>query len=410
MNLWKLSLCYLGRKKGKTITLFIVFFTIGMCLISLSGISRSLEKKIISSQERAVYLTASNGAAWPGKAKEALQAADITKKLEACRLTGVKTGLRLLSLSQSTAEEPGTLTVAGYGQTASLSAFQSRRLLLIRGRHLTAEDRDQALMHAALAEKNQLDIGKTIRVGEKEVTIAGLFTQARPDGNQLLHTNLANTLIAHESLVADLSGQSGYQSLYLTLSKPELVEPVIGSIRQWPLDWEKLSVQNAREYYGDAYQNVITLQTLVSKILAQFSILAILVLVLMLSFWINSRVRETGILLAIGMSKQQVVIHYLIEVLLVALAAFAFSIPAGGLIGQRLSDALMSQVNGGIAASVLHQGGLDAGRIDAVSVSIGWQDVLRLYLQGSLTCAASVALSSLSIARLHPKQILTKMS
>lgn len=153
MNLWKLSLCYLGRKKGKTITLFIVFFTIGMCLISLSGISRSLEKKIISSQERVVYLTASNGAAWPGKAKEALQAADITKKLEACRLTAVKTGLRLLSLSQSTAEEPGTLTVAGYGQTASLSAFQSRRLLLIRGRHLTAEDRDQALMHAALAEK-----------------------------------------------------------------------------------------------------------------------------------------------------------------------------------------------------------------------------------------------------------------
>lgn len=188
------------------------------------------------------------------------------------------------------------------------------------------------------------------------------------------------------------------------------MEPVIGSIRQWPLDWEKLSVQNAREYYGDAYQNVITLQTLVSKIRAQFSILAILVLVLMLSFWINSRVRETGILLAIGMSKQQVVIHYLIEVLLVALAAFAFSIPAGGLIGQRLSDTLMSQVNGGITASVLHQGGLDAGRIDAVSVSIGWQDVLRLYLQGSLTCAASVVLSSLSIARLHPKQILTKMS
>lgn len=410
MNLWNLSVCYLKRKKGKTLTLFVVFVTIGACLISLMGIRHSLEQTIIQKQERMIYMTASGDGLWPKEAHKALKDSGLVKSMEASVSATVKTKWKLIDFIQDMVGENDQLTLAGYEETASLTAFREKQLLLKEGRHLTKDDRNQALVHEKLAEKNGLKVGQTITLGDKTATIAGIFTEGKGGRNRLVNINLANTVIADEALVSAISGKNGYHSIVAAVNDAKTVKPIINSIKQWPLPWESLRVQNAEEYYGDAYQNVITLYALVNRILTMFSVLSTIVLILMLTFWINNRVKETGILLSVGMSKRKVIAHYLIEVLIVAVIAFAFSIAAGVFAGQRLGDALMSQVNGGITARALQGGSLVASRIDAVPVSIGLMDVLGLYAQGMLTCLVAVAASSYSIARLQPKQILSRMS
>lgn len=55
VNLWTLSLAYLKRQKMKTVTLFLVFLTIGTCLISLMSIQHSLEKYPNKTREKHLF-------------------------------------------------------------------------------------------------------------------------------------------------------------------------------------------------------------------------------------------------------------------------------------------------------------------------------------------------------------------
>lgn len=410
MNIWKLSLRYLQGHKVKTLTLFAVFVTMGACLISLMGIRHSLQEKIISKQERMIYLTSKAEAVWPKEAYQALTNSKIIKKVEASNTAQVSSNLKLPESAQQLSEDKKELTLLGFKETANLTAFEDKQLLLKEGKHLSENDRKKVLVSAALAQKNGLKVGQMVTLAKQELTIAGIFEASKAGRTAFANKNLDNTILANEDLVASLSGKEGYQSLALALADAKQVSAVINSIKQWPLNWEHLTVQNAKEYYGDAYQNVITLYALVNRILTMLSIFATLVLVMMLTFWINNRIKETGILLSIGMSKTQVIAHYLIEVLLVAGVAFVFSVVVGGFMGQGLGESLLSQVNGGLAARTLQDSNLIASKIDALQVTIGWQDVLSLYLQGALISLIAVVASSYSIARLHPKQILSKMS
>lgn len=217
-------------------------------------------------------------------------------------------------------------------------------------------------------------------------------------------------MIAQATLVRKISKQKGYQTVAVRLSDKRLVDTVIQNIKQWPLDFGKLDVQTAKEFYGDSYRNIETLHRLVGRIILIVSLVAMAILVVMLTFWINNRIKETGILLAIGKSKFEIIGHYLIEVLLVAGAAFTLSIIGGVFLGKTFAAGLLSQVNGGVSSQIVQNSSLIIDRIDNLAVSVGVMDVFRLYAQGALICLFAVVLSSYSILKLQPKQILSRMS
>lgn len=404
MNLWNLSLAYLRRQKVKTTTLFIVFFSIGACLISLTSVQHSLENNVLNQQERSLYLSSKNQGFWPKEAYEAIKKAKVIESVEASVSADVATDLAFSKDSQLANSEK-TVQLVGFSDVKNIQAFQKQDLQLEKGQMLSEDNPKQVLVPSKLAQVNHLKVGDSLTLGKKEVTIAGIYkSNLKQDSPQ--H---ANTVIASAELVQSISGQSGYHSMSVVLKQKQLVESVAQNIKQWGLDWSKLDVQTAKEFHGDAYRNIETLHQLVQRMNTMLSVLAVAVLVLMLTFWMNSRIRETGILLSIGKSKLEVIMHYLIEVLVVAAIAFVFSIIGGMFLGQILGEGLLSQVNGGIASRAA-QGNFMADSLEHFSISVGIMDILSLYVQGALICLVAVSLSSYSILRLQPKQILSRMS
>lgn len=398
VNLWTLSLAYLKRQKMKTVTLFLVFLTIGTCLISLMSIQHSLEKNILTKQGKSIYLTSKEKAYWPEQASvEASLSIDV--------------GSRLKSVSPyNSSKEENQVTLAGYQSTEDLRAFQTKALVLKKGSHLAADNTKQVLVPLKLAQKNHLSVGNKLRLGKENVTIAGIYDANSAKSKNTFNPNIDNTLIAQATLVRKISKQKGYQTVAVRLSDKRLVDTVIQNIKQWPLDFGKLDVQTAKEFYGDSYRNIETLHRLVGRIILIVSLVAMAILVVMLTFWINNRIKETGILLAIGKTKFEIIGHYLIEVLLVAGAAFTLSIIGGVFLGKTFAAGLLSQVNGGVSSQIVQNSSLIIDRIDNLAVSVGVMDVFRLYAQGALICLFAVVLSSYSILKLQPKQILSRMS
>lgn len=262
VNLWTLSLAYLKRQKMKTVTLFLVFLTIGTCLISLMSIQHSLEKNILTKQGKSIYLTSKEKAYWPEQAYEALKKAKMVESVEAS--LSIDVGSRLKSVSPyNSSKEENQVTLAGYQSTEDLRAFQTKALVLKKGSHLAADNTKQVLVSLKLAQKNHLSVGNKLRLGKENVTIAGIYDANSAKSKNTFNPNIDNTLIAQATLVRKISKQKGYQTVAVRLSDKRLVDTVIQNIKQWPLDFGKLDVQTAKEFYGDSYRNIETLHRLV---------------------------------------------------------------------------------------------------------------------------------------------------
>ncbi|XCY64678.1 ABC transporter permease [Streptococcus agalactiae] len=333
----------------------------------------------------------------------------MVESVEASLSTDVGSRLKSVSPYNSSKEE-NQVTLAGYQSTEDLRAFQTKALVLKKGSHLATDNTKQVLVPLKLAQKNHLSVGNKLRLGKENVTIAGIYDANSAKSKNTFNPNIDNTLIAQATLVKKISKQKGYQTVAVRLSDKRLVDTVIQNIKQWPLDFEKLDVQTAKEFYGDSYRNIETLHRLVGRIILIVSLVAMAILVVMLTFWINNRIKETGILLAIGKTKFEIIGHYLIEVLLVAAAAFTLSIIGGVFLGKTFAAGLLSQVNGGVSSQIVQNSSLIIDRIDNLTVSVGVMDAFRLYAQGALICLFAVVLSSYSILKLQPKQILSRMS
>ncbi len=381
---------------------------LGTALISLMGIKSSLEKKVISKQEKTIYLISKDGGIWPKEAFNAIKTAKITETVDASREIKEKADVKYVKHKEVETNDP-SLTIVAYSDSTRIKSFNEKQLLLASGRGLKNDDVNKILVHESFAKLNQLKIGSYLTVKGRKLEIIGLFKQSGK-ATAIQKSTIENTIITNENVINSLNGKQGYSTIVLTVKESKLVNSVIESIKQWRLDWSKLSVKTAVDFHGETYKNIVTLYYLVSKIIIIVAIFATTILVVILKRWIANRVRETGILLSVGKSKLEIIGHYLIEVVLVSSVSFGISIVFGTLVGQQLFKTLMAQINGGVVSSTFQESAIYAERFKDITITVGLQDVFSLYLMGTMICIIAVIVSAYSIVRLKPKQILTMMT
>lgn len=150
---------------------------------------------------------------------------------------------------------------------------------------------------------------------------------------------------------------------------------------------------------------------------------SIIILALILTLWGKTRVHETGVFLSLGIKKGNILGQYIAEVLLIAVFAFAASGITSNMFAATVADTLLQQT---VQSNSLQDNAeddttmksIDMGSMledeKAVSpdiqISVGIEDMLLLYLIGFCIIVISVTISSVSIMRLKPKNILNSMS
>ena len=134
------------------------------------------------------------------------------------------------------------------------------------------------------------------------------------------------------------------------------------------------------------------------------------ILTLILTLRIRGRIPEAGILLGAGIPKGEIIKQFLLEVLSVAATAFLFSYAAGFGISHNLGNHLFADFQPNlINAAALQNGMSDAVSIDSY-LTLGIGKTLLIYGCQLIVVVLSVLLSSASILKLKPREILTKMS
>ena len=265
------------------------------------------------------------------------------------------------------------------------------------GRHITAEDTDAAVISAKLAEENNLGIGselilKSVSNGSGEqakVFVAGIYasdSKMEYDDDTIFTTHDIFWKLSNQKA----SAYSGNVTFFVT--DPEELTHIVKQVKQIAsIPWEDYFIRiNESEYQSVAYQ-IQTLEQLTGIMLLAVMLIGIIVIFLVLAMRIRNRIHEAGILLSIGTSVSQITMQFIYEILMVAVLVFLVSLPLGSFVTGQAEDALKGM------ETIIH-------------MPLSLQNILLQFLMETFVIIFTVIMASLPVARMKPKDILSKMS
>lgn len=346
-------------------------------------------------------------------------------------------------------------TVAG---TENNSFFQSGIMELIEGKHITGNESNTAVISKDMADQNNLKIGDIISLQadeEAEVKIIGIYEILKPDpafASIVTYEKLENQIFIDTGTLQNLFGDMlvGFYEVAFSVYDPAQLDSIMSEVKGLStIDWRAFEVAADNQTYLDAAAPLQKLQDLMSSIIWVIILVSAVILSLILAMWGRSRIHETGVLLSLGIGKARMLGQYLAEVLMIAVIAFGCSYFTSSAVAGRIADGLLQQ---GIPANeeqtdddiavVVKEGygddiavsikddsilsdmpsgqdtakevevSIDGAEADTeqISVMIDFCNMLQLYFIGIIVIILSVGISSLSVMRLKPREILSKMS
>ena len=176
------------------------------------------------------------------------------------------------------------------------------------------------------------------------------------------------------------------------MTDPEELTHIVKQVKQIAsIPWEDYFIRiNESEYQSVAYQ-IQTLEQLTGIMLLAVMLIGIIVIFLVLTMRIRNRIHEAGILLSIGTSASQITMQFIYEILMVAVLVFLVSLPLGSFVTGQAEDALKGM------ETIIH-------------MPLSLQNILLQFLMETFVIIFTVIMASLPVARMKPKDILSKMS
>lgn len=240
------------------------------------------------------------------------------------------------------------------GNTNSESSvyFRTGAYELVEGEHIGDGDSGKVLISQELANRNYLKVGDVFTVSMREglITVSeNLYKQVGSDlklevvGTFKVKSGIQASEMTPESEISDnimftsldFSNQvlsyleeenRFYESCTFFIQDPKALEDIINKVKsQNIVDMLYFNVMEDDATYKSSAAPLETIRLLI-KILVVFVIVTCAILLcLLLTMWIKERIKETGILLSIGLSKKNIVLQYMLECVMIAVLAFGLS-------------------------------------------------------------------------------------
>ncbi len=409
MNVYKRALLYVIRKKGKSLTLFLLLLLITVSVMVGISIRDGTAKA-------AENLRATIGASFTMSGNinnldfHDGEAGYTTEKIP-ISLNTVEQMIIIEGIKTYNAEQHTSVTAEGIyylsgmssgslsanTETAYQTDFINGILELAEGRHITEDDRDAALISDKLAAENHLQVGSELVLesasgdsGEQtKVLIVGLYSS---DG-KMEYDN--DTIFTTHDVYWKLSGQkpfgySGNITFYVT--DPKELNHIVEQVQQiTSIQWEDYFIRiNESEYKAVAYQ-IQTMERLTEILITVIAGVGFIVVALVLAMRIKNRIHEAGIFLSVGESAPQIMLQLICEILMIAVLVFLASPMLGRFIVGQVEAALKNM-----------------GTVIAMPISL--KTMALQFLLETLIIVFAVVTAALPVARMKPKDILSKMS
>ena len=452
----KNAFAYVTRKKLKSIILMLVILSMSaLCLISLSikdatnKASRETFKNITNSFSMEINRRTNSGT--PRGAGN-IKGQDIKKISESenieyyvKRINSVAdlVDSDIVQTEQTLANESPerarnfkrTVMITGVNDSEKETKFVSGAFRLVEGEHLANGDKNKVLLHKDLAEKNNLKLGDTIKVksnlfdadNEKgadetvEVKIKGLFDGHNKGGVSVAQELYENTIISDIDTAAKVYGNTEdtavYQDATFFVKGDKNLDSVIKDLGKLDINWREYNLIKSTSNYPALQQSISGIYSIADKLFTGSLIFAGTVVSLLLFLWINARKKEIAVMLSLGISKANILMQFLAELIFISIPAFIGSYFVADRVGKKLGNDILNKVTGDIAKQIARQsasGQLGGGAevdgfnktLTSLDINILPESMLYVVLFMGLVLVLSLAISSVNIIKKNPKELL----
>lgn len=343
--------------------------------------------------------------------------------------------------------------IQGWTSLEHCSYFANGILEVTQGEMFSTDASGQAVISRELAEKNQLGVGDRLTLEtNREVTgfdippafqqcdfeIVGIFDIL---GEQQIGSFTGQAQMIQNWVFVDSRtllwylnemGKSigipplGYSDVTFCVNDPAQMGAIIREIEENPaINWDCFKIEVDDENYQGVKNVLDGMNGSVRVMIFAVVLSEIAILVLLLAVWSKFRVRETGVMLALGRGKEGILAQRTVEIVLIASLAFLISHEVSGFAANNVGNMLLTQAKeqstsespAGISpGTVITSEDMDlnpvfaAPEVEELHVAISDGMYAGVYVLGLLICVLSVCAAGSPVLRMKPREILSKIS
>ena len=419
MSIFNRAYLYIIRKKVRSSILFLI-----VTLISFFLLSGSVLNTTVNNISKNLYKDVNFGFNIESvdKSNKEIEK-DTLKKIE--ELKGITTKNYIFSkpvnvVGKKVVQENQNITlndeiknnsnlVMMNGITASKSNidFKSEVLKLEKGRHIEENDKNKIMIHEKFAQLNNVNLGDKIKLSQEgkilELEIVGIYSGEKTNTfNGLSSDFIENTVYTDYKSSQELSNliaNNKVTSVEYGVEDLTKLDDVIKAVEN--LGINNLMVSKSNKNYELVTSSVESITKITNMIRIGSVVVGVVILSLILMFWVRERTYEIGILLSLGISKVNLVLQFIVEVILVTI--FGLMIALG--IEIATIKYLASNV-GSIFSEELPKSIAD----ELMKISVNGIDIVNLVIVMIAIVIISVVVALLPILKMKPKKILTNIN
>ena len=195
------------------------------------------------------------------------------------------------------------------------------------------------------------------------------------------------------------------------------IDKVMEQAKKLGIDWKAYTLIKSSQNYPTLQKSINLVYGLTDKLFLGSLIFSAIILVLVLFLWTNSRRREIGVRLALGMTNETIISQMLCEVGMVSIASFIAAILTGGPVSEWVGKLILGQVNSSLGTQLANEAksaNLGGGAavdgfnktLTELSVTVSNMDKATVVGLGLVVVVIAVLLGSAFILQKSPKSLL----
>lgn len=332
----KRALCYIRRKKIKTLLLFLIFFVSVFAILgawSVLHASAQVSKRIKESSNSKVTLESKDKEYMLNAADaDTLKHMQNTVRINRiCQTGAYANGFPLVEGSED--GEAGRVTIHGYDDMKNDSPFEEQICRLVEGRVVSGKG--EIVINRILAECGQIKIGDELSFqGEQGQNVSAIVVGFYLTGNEssqtdAVHTEnrMENQVYADTSFLLEVCGKEQYQKIAVYVAEPESLEQTAQEMEH--IFGDKAQVGTLDAVYQKLKYSIQQIARVTRLILALIGLTSVFIIGSLLCMWMRNRKTEIAVYFSMGIDRKNVFAQMCLECVLLFTGASSVAYVVG---------------------------------------------------------------------------------
>lgn len=423
----KNAIAYITRKRNRTLIIFIILTIVLSCLYSCLTIMKSsneIEKALYESSNSSISITKKDGKYFNvNQFKDIEKLKEIEEKviqydgLAKLKDAKVVSGEQRINRDDLSDEFKNVVSLQATNNTKRNILFSSGVFTIKEGKNIGENDKNSIIVHEEFAKQNNLklgdevnlellDIEKSGKIKSHKFKIIGIFSGKKQETYTGLSSDFSENMVfvdysTSQEILNKSENNKIANKILMYSGSAESTDLALNKLKELKIDESKFFVEKDSNAFEESLESVSGIKHIIKIMTYSIMLGGMVVLLLILILWLRERIYEIGIFLSIGISKIQIIMQFIFELIFISIPSIISSLFLGNVLLKVIVDGFINSED-----SMISGGSLINNSSFMLNITTLGQSYLILI---SIIVLSVVFASSLILIK-KPKEILSKIS